>query len=104
MKHKYGMYPSLQFEEYKKDLHNKIHRLLVYAEEENPILINYFDKVQFELNGLNELIMFPKDLIKIMNLVESVKLEYLKNNYNHKVYRKTILDIHGLIDKLPSYE
>ena len=101
MEYKYGVYPSTQFHEYKKRMHNLIHWLLIYAEEKNPCLNDYFNKVQYKLDGLNELIKHPAQLIEIMNLVESAKIEYNKPDYSHKVYRKIILDIHELIDKIP---
>lgn len=101
IKHKYGCYHDEQFLGYKKRLHNLIHWLLIYAEEDNTILNDYFEKVQYKLQGLNELLDYPTLIIEIMNLVESAKLEFNKPNYSHKVYRKTILDIHELIDKLP---
>lgn len=101
MEHKYGTYPSSQFINYKERLHNLIHWLLIYAEENNPNLNDYFDRVQYKLNGLNELIKYPPQLIEIMNLIESARIEYNKENYSHKVYRKIILDIHELIDKIP---
>lgn len=101
MKHKYGEYTREQFHGYKKRMHSLIHWLLIYAEEKESNLNNYFNKVQYKLNGLNELINYPVQLVEIMNLVESAKIEYNKINYDHSVYRKIILDIHELIDKIP---
>lgn len=104
MKYKYGEYPDSQFESYKKRLHSKIHWLLIYAEEDNSHLNDYFEKLQNILDGLNELLNYPTQLIEIMNLIESAKIEFNKENYSHKVYRKIILDVHDLIDKLPEDE
>lgn len=101
IKHKYGDYLDEQFVDYKKRLHSLIHWLLIYAEENDSCLNNYFEMVQYKLNGLNELLNYPTQIVEIMNLVESAKIEYSKPKYNHKLYRKTILDIHDLIDKLP---
>lgn len=104
MQYKYGTYPDGQFDGYKKRLHSLVHWLLIYAEENNSILNSYFDKVQFKLDGLNELINYPTQLIEIMNLIESARIEFNKENYNFEIYRKTILDVHDLIDKLPDGE
>lgn len=101
MKYKYGTYPSCQFVDYKKRLHSLIHWLLIYAEENNPNLNDYFIKVQYKLDGLNELLQYPSQLIEIMNLIESARIEYNKENYRHEIYRKTILDVHELIDRMP---
>ena len=104
MKYKYGTYPDEQFNGYKKRLHSLVHWLLIYAEENNSILNSYFEKVQYKLDGLNELINYPTQLVEIMNLIESAKIEFNKESYNFEIYRKTILDIHDLIDKLPDGE
>ena len=101
MKYKYGDYPHEQFHDYKKRMHKLIHWLLIYAEEQKSILDNYFDKVQRKMDGLNSLLGYPTQIIEIMNLIESAKIEFHKPNYSHNTYRKIILDIHELIDKIP---
>lgn len=101
MKHKYnGEYPSSQFNEYKKRIHSLIHWLLIYADEDNPILMSYFAKVQCKLDGLNALLMFPIQIVEIMNLVEAARIEYEKDQCRKDVYRKLILDAHELVDKI----
>ena len=100
MKYKYGTYPDEQFDSYKKRMHSLIHWLLIYAEEDNPILDKYFEKVQIKLDGLNELLNHPTQIIEIMNLVESARIEYGRDNHSHKAYRKIILDAHELIDDI----
>lgn len=101
MRYKYGDLSSDQVHDYKKRLHALVHWLLIYKEENNDVLDNYFEKVQNKLNGYNELIGRPVIMIDIMNLVETARLESLKDNYDHKKYRSLILDAHSLIDKLP---
>lgn len=101
MKYKYGNYSEEQFKNYKNKLHSVIHWLLIYADEKNPILDEYFVKVQYRFEGLNELLNYPTQLVEITNLIESAKMEYKKQNFNHKLYKKSIFDIHDLIDKLP---
>ncbi len=102
MQYKYGIYPNEQFDDYKQRIHSWIHWLLIYAERQDPTLNMYFEKLQYKLDGLNELINYPTQLIEIMNLVESAKIEYNKENYSHRIYRKIILDIHELIDNIPT--
>lgn len=102
MKHKYGTFKKSQFSEYKNRMHDLVHWLLIYAEEEKTDTLNkYFIKVQYKLNGLNELINYPSQMVEIMVLVESARLEYQKENFNFKTYRKIVLDIHELIDRIP---
>lgn len=104
MEYKYGHYPSEQFNKYKKRLHSLVHWLLIYAEEKNPILDNYFTKVQCKLDGLNELIEHPSQMVEIMNLIESARIVYNSPTYDYEIYRKIILEIHDLIDMLPDGE
>lgn len=101
MKYKYGNYPSYQVDSYKRRIHSLIHWLLIYKEENDKILDRYFETVQYKLDGFNELMLHPVCMLEIMTLVESARLEFNKTNCNHENYRKIILDIHSLIDRLP---
>ena len=100
MENKYGTFTEAQFEEYKKRLHKLIHYLLRYKDDENPILNSYFDLVQFKLIGLNQLLLSPPELVEIMALIESAKIEFNKAQCNNSYYRHAILDAHELIDKI----
>ena len=102
MEYKYGIYPNEQFDDYKKRIHSWVHWLLIYAERQDPNLNTYFENLQYKFDGLNELINYPTQLMEVMNLIESAKIEYNKENYSHKKYRKIILDIHELIDNIPT--
>ena len=104
MKYKYGNYHENQINGYKKRLHSLVHWLLIYAEEKNSNLNKYFDLVQYKFDGFNELMNYPTQIVEIMNYVESARIEYNKDDYNHERYRKTILDVHDLIDKLPEVD
>lgn len=100
MNYKYGYVPKNQLNDYKKRLHSLVHWLLVYAEETPNLLLDYIDKVQLRLNGLNELLLYPTQILEIMNLVESAKIEFLQQEFNFKIYRKLIFDMHELIDRI----
>jgi hypothetical protein len=100
MKYKYGTYPNEQFDEYKKRIHSLIHWLLIYKEENAEILPGYFEKVQSKLDGLNELMNHPVQIVEIMNLIESARLESEKEDMSFRQYRKLILDAHDLVDSI----
>lgn len=100
VENKYGKFTDNQFVEFKKRLHSIIHWLLIYEDTSSPILESYFDVVQNKLAGLNSLLNFPSQIVEMMSLVESAKIEYQDKFHNHKKYRKIILDIHDLIDKI----
>lgn len=101
MHYKYGDFPESQIHSYKHRLHSLVHWLLIYKEDGNEALDNYFQIVQCKLNGFNELLEYPPQMLEIMNLIESARLEAKKEDFNHKVYRSLILDAHSLIDELP---
>lgn len=100
MEYKYGVLPKEQLEDYTKRMHGMIHWLLIYQEEKNPALDNYFSKVQYKLDGINSLFKYPASMIEVMGLVESALLESRKENPSHKKFRKMILDAHETIDKM----
>lgn len=101
MQNKYGTYTTQQFEGYKKRLHNMIHWFLIYVDEENfEDLSRYFDIVQIKLIGMNSLLNNPPEIVEIMGLLESAHIEFEKDNFNHKRYRKLILDAHELINRI----
>lgn len=102
-KTKYGFFSSDQMKDYKKKLHSQIHWFLIYYENHYERLDEYFDEIQYYLNGLDELLCYPSEMIQLMTKIECAKIEYSKPDCNHKLYRKSILDAHALIDALPDY-
>lgn len=104
METKYGTIPDSQFESYRKRIHSLIHWLLVYADRQDPTLPDYFSTVQFKLLGLNSLLNYPIQIVEMMNLLESAKIEYSKPDYDHRLYRRTILDLHDLVDRIANDE
>lgn len=100
MNTRYGAIPNDQFTAYKKRLHSAVHWLLVYADNNNPALKTYFATVQYKLLGLNSLLEYSPRIVEMMVLLESAKLEYEKEDFNKKLYRRTILDIHDLVDRI----
>ena len=101
MHYKYGQYTQEQVHAIKESLHNKIHWLLPYKEQNFKNLDNYFTQVQLKLEGYDELFNHPAVMVKIMTLIESARIESKKENFSHKLYRSFILDAHDLIDLLP---
>ena len=100
MKYKYGNYKDSQFQKYSQKIHARIHWLLIYAEKKDPILNQYFELLQLELDGLNELLNYPVQIVQIQNLIESARLEYTDPQFSYKKYRQLILDAHTVVDLL----
>lgn len=101
MRSLYCEFNEEQFAAYVKKLHSMIHWLLVYKDENNPVLGDYFSVIQSKIAGFNSLLMNPPEMIELMGLIECARLEYLKGDAcDSKVYRRTILDAHSVIDKI----
>lgn len=102
-KTKYGHFSPTQISQYKKKLHNQIHWFLIYYEEGYANLDQYFNEIQYFLNGLDEVLNYPVEMIQLMTKLECARLEFRKPHCNFKLYRKSILDAHSLIDSLPDW-
>lgn len=101
MKHKYGEFDQNQIANYKKKLHNNVHWLLIYKEENYEFLDEYFNSLMLRINGLNRILFYPLCIIELYNVLESAREILNSENFNFKTYRKLILDAHTFIDKLP---
>ena len=101
MEHKYGSFSENQMSNYKKKLHNNIHWLLVYKENDYKLLDEYFNTTLLKLNAMNELLSYPNDIVSLYETLEAARLVLNSDDFNFKTYRKLILDAHSLIDKLP---
>lgn len=110
MQHKYGYFEDYQVDNYKVKLHKELFWLLLYKDPETkesfPHLNydKYFTGLMKKLNGLNELLMFPVEMVSIMSLLEAAYIETQKECFDYKSYRKLILDAHNLVDKMNSQE
>ena len=96
----YGELTAEQFEKYKQKLHNKIHWLLLYKEDNNEILDAYFTTVLTQITTLHKILNKDIEVLDLMIDLQMAYDEYLKPDCDFKLYRKLILDAHNLIDKL----
>lgn len=106
MRHLYGYFDDGQMENYKTKLHKDVFWLLLYKD---PQKVNDFQDVNYEkyfsnlmlrINGLNELLSYPMEIVEMMSVLEAALLETRKESFNFKTYRKLIFDAHSLIDKI----
>ena len=102
----YGHFDDEQMENYKVKLHKELFWLLIYKdpktrdEYSNVDFNKYFDGLMRRINGLNELLFYPTEIVAIMSLLEAALIESKKVDFDYKVYRKLVLDAHSLIDKI----
>lgn len=100
IENKYGEFSDEQFEDYKERLHSMCHLLLIHAEKQPELLPNYITKVQAKLNGLNSLLNYNKEIVNMMVHVEAAAQEFEKYQAKTDVFRKLVLEVHEIIDKL----
>ena len=100
MIHLYGQFSSTQIKEQKKSLHNSIHWLLIYKEENYEYLDSYFDSLLMRIGGLNDILFEPPELVTLLSLLQAARKEAQNKDFEFKKYRKLILDSHSLIDKI----
>ena len=46
----------------------------------------------YKLGGLNSVLYEPPELVTVISLLEAARIEYGKENFNFKIYRKLVLD------------
>ena len=105
MRHKYGEFNQHQVSEIKNKLRKKIFYLLIIAENEfnereearQVNLYEAFDDVLTEINGFNDLLGYPPEIVECLSLLNAARMEYASENYNFSTYRKLILDAGAVI-------
>ena len=85
MKHKYGEFNQNQIANYKKKLHNNVHWLLIYKEENYEFLDEYFNSLMLRINGLNRILFYPIHIIELYNVLESAR--EILNSENTRLIR-----------------
>ena len=107
IKHKYGEFADLQFDEAKESIRKRIFFLLLLGEDiykqtnKYPDIDVYqaYKSLMWELSGLNELLGEPKEIITVLSLLEEAKIN-LETDFNWEKYRKLILDAGAKIEKV----
>lgn len=106
----YGELKEDDFEKYKEKLHKELFWLLVYKDPKTKEQYKYvnFEKYLVRLikkiNGLNEILLCPAELISIMTLLQAALIETRQDSFDYQEYRRMILDAHSLVDKIHSKE
>lgn len=102
----YGQFDDAQFEDYKKQMHKEMFWLLLYKDPKTRDQYSYvdfnkyFESLMRKLNGLNEILSFPVEMVSIMSLLQAAYQEAKKDDFHYSIYRKMVLDAHALVDKI----
>ena len=108
MKTIYGHFDDKQFEDYKVKFHKDLFWLLLYKDpktkdEFNVDFDKYFINLMLRIDGLNEILSYPVEIITIMSLLQAAWDEaHQDEDFDYQSYRKLILDAHHEVDKINS--
>ena len=97
METKFGNIPQIQWDDYKISLAKAVFLPLPFYEDKYEKLDDYFDSLLLQIYGLNELLNHDSKVLTVITLLEGAKLELHKENFDIKIYRKSILDAFNLI-------
>lgn len=106
MKNMYGEFSKNQMSEYKVKLHKELFWLLLYKDPKTKEQYahikfdKYFTGIMKKINGLNELLFYPVEIVSIMSLLQAALIETKKEDFDYEIYRKLILDAHSWVDKI----
>lgn len=106
MEHKYGTFSSEQIEKTKKELRKQIIFLLSIVDPKLKEKYQYVDvnaayrNLLDELNGMNELLGEPPELVIVMSLLITALNEYNSPNFEFSRYRKLVLDAGARVNNL----
>lgn len=93
MRYKYGDISSAQLGAQKKYFKDAIYQLLCFKEESFPTTDQRFLSLQQQLDGFNRIYQGQTVVVTVMSLLEAAR-----NETNHTLYRKAMLDAIGMID------
>lgn len=96
--HKYGELKESQFEQTKQEIRKQIFFALLIADPKTRD--NYRDvevdrvlsNLLYKIGGLNSVLYYPPELVTVISLLESARIEYNNPSFDFKVYRKLVLD------------
>lgn len=109
MDYLYGEFSEEQISSHVKQMHNDIHKLLLYKD---PAVTEkkfrsaqefdvYFVNLLFRFGGLNELLGEPSEMVDLMETLQAALDESRKpeSDYDFIVFRRLIFDAHGYLTR-----
>lgn len=108
MKYLYGEFSDNQIQSTTLLMHNEIHKLLLYKDnnfkddifKSDEEFYNYFSNLLYRYGGFNELLGKPNMMVNFMSVLQEAYHESLRDDFNYKKFRKLILDAHGYLTNM----
>ena len=98
----YGKITANQLTDFKRKLHSKIHWLLVYKEQ-HQFDVNfdaYFTEVMNYIGSAGEVLRQDSVALQILTVLKEAYGETIKDEFNHSIYRRYVLEAHNLVERL----
>ena len=101
MLYQYGEFPDEQVNDYKTYLRKYIYFLLLCVDfntahfYKNIDVNKSFDTLLYKLDGLNELLFYPEEIIDVMSMLKEAQVTYnlpVFGKKEYKKYRRLVLD------------
>lgn len=108
MQYLYGEFTYDQIKSAIRVMHNDIHKLLLYKDEDiHEVIFNseddfliYFNSLLFRFGGLNELLGEPEYMVALISTLQAAYDNVQSDDYTFRTFRKAILDSHGYIKSM----
>jgi hypothetical protein len=104
--HKYGEFKPEQTDYYQNKLRKKIFWLVLYTDKntkddfENIDVVKYHENLLLEISSYNELLLYPKDFVEIINTLESALVILKSDEFDFNRYKKLVFDAGALMQRL----
>lgn len=108
MEYLYGSFSDEQVKDVAKQMHNDIHKLLLYMDptieqkgfETNDEFMRYFKNTLVRFGGMNTLLKEPPKMPYFMSTLQAAYDALGNHPFNFKLYRKLIFDAHGYLTEM----
>lgn len=108
MHYLYGEFTDEQINEAVKQMHNDIHKLLLYKDnkieekifDSDEDYIKFFTNTLFRFGGLNELLGEQTQMVSLMSTLQAAYDEVQSSSFRYKTFRRAIFDCHGYIKSM----
>ena len=104
--HKYGKFKKSQIDYYKKKLRKKIFWLVLYTDKDtkddfdNIDVVKYHKNLLFEISSCNELLLYPKDFVEIINSLECALSILQSDEFDFYKYKKLVFDAGAMLQRM----
>ena len=104
--HKYGKFKESQVEYYKQKFRKKIFWLILYTDKrtnqnyQDIDVKQFHENLIFEISNCNELLLYPKNFVEIINRLESALKVLTSEEFDFRKYKKLVFDAGALIESV----